>query len=117
MTPISRITPLKKEKPAAILIDDDFLIRLTWKISAQSKGFSFIAFENCQDFIDQRDRFDLQIPIYIDSNLGKGVRGEEIAQDIYKLGFHEIYLTTGYEAEDFVSLPWIKAIVGKTPPW
>lgn len=57
------------------------------------------------------------IPVYIDSHLGKGVRGEDVAKEIHALGFEEIRLTTGFAAEDFPQMAWIKAVVGKEPPW
>jgi hypothetical protein len=49
--------------------------------------------------------------------LGENVKGEEIAKDIHDKGFEEIYLCTGYPADYFPDMPWIKEIVGKTPPF
>ncbi len=102
----------------AVLIDDDFeLIINMWKISAQSNNKKLITFQDPKDFINQIDEVDKNTPIYIDSNLGNGVKGQDIAKLIFDLGFKEIYLATGYQASEFFPMPWIKGIVGKTPPW
>jgi hypothetical protein len=57
------------------------------------------------------------ITIYIDSNLGEGIKGEEYAKQLYKQGFSKLYLTTGYEAGSFSSMPWLAGVIGKTPPF
>ena len=59
--------------------------------------------------------FDVKSKIYVDSNLGNGVKGEEIAKQISDLGFENIYLCTGYRSSDFAKMPWIKDILGKDP--
>jgi len=61
--------------------------------------------------------FSRETEIYLDSELGGGVRGEEIAKEIYEKGFTNLYLTTGHPPEKFPPLPWIREIVGKKPPW
>ena len=49
--------------------------------------------------------------------LGGGVRGEEIAKEIYEKGFTNLYLTTGHPKEAFPAMHWIRGIVGKGAPW
>src|SRR3990167_124965 len=55
--------------------------------------------------------------IFIDSDLNDTVRGQDFAQELYKKGFTNIYLATGYRIADFGEMPWIKAVVGKEPPF
>jgi hypothetical protein len=55
--------------------------------------------------------------IYIDSNLGNGEKGEKLASRIYDSGFRNIYIATGDHPDRFSSLPQIKGIVGREPPW
>lgn len=107
----------KKERPDAILIDDDHLVRLTWKVAAKSQKKVLLAFATPQEFIDQMQIFDFDTPLYIDSKLGNGIKGEEIALELYKQGFNQIYLATGYESQNFKPMSWIRAIVGKEPIW
>jgi len=56
------------------------------------------------------------VAIYVDVNLANNVRGEEVARRIHDLGFTDIYLATGYDADGFPPLPYIKAVVGKDFP-
>jgi hypothetical protein len=55
--------------------------------------------------------------IYIDSNLGGGIKGEEIAKQIVALGFTEIWLCTGNEPEQYAHLTYLKGCVSKDAPW
>jgi hypothetical protein len=54
--------------------------------------------------------------IYIDSDLGGGIKGEDIARQLKDLGFADITLETGHPPENFKHLPWLK-VAGKEPPW
>ncbi|WP_186643867.1 ATP-binding protein [Fluviispira vulneris] len=104
-----------KEKPFAILIDDELFIHSLWKASANDKD---IRYYYCVDlFMYDADNFDKNTPIYIDSQLRNGLRGEEISKEIYEMGFKEIYLSTSYNSSFFPPMSWIKGIRGKEPPW
>ncbi len=105
------------ERPDAILIDDDPLTRKTWSLSAKRLGKKAEVFLGVADFLGESSKFEPQTPVYIDRELGNGVKGEEAAQKIYDLGFKEIYLSTGHEPETLVLPHWIKKAVGKSPPW
>lgn len=98
-----------------ILIDDDPLVHSTWKFAAQDKNKSFIGFYNHIDFFESINQFDIKSKIYVDSNLGNGIKGEVIARQISDLGFKNIYLCTGFNSTDFVQMSWIKGILGKDP--
>ena len=105
------------KKVDCILIDDDTLMQLTWKMAAKAAGKEIIVFRNPVDFFKDAGSLDHAIPVYIDSNLGNGIKGEEVAKEIRKQGFSRIYLSTGYAPEDLGDLPWIDGIVGKDPIW
>lgn len=104
-----------KQSLDGILIDDDQLVHATWKFAAQDKKKSFAGFYNHFDFLESADQFDVRSKIYVDSNLGNGIRGEEIAKQISEMGFENIYLCTGYQSTEFGQMPWIKDILGKDP--
>ena len=55
--------------------------------------------------------------IYIDFNLGDELTGTELAKELHSRGFHNLYLCTGYEKNDFQPMNYIKDIVGKEPPF
>jgi len=101
-----------------ILIDDDPLVRLTWKMSADRRGISLKSFSRVEDFEQVKAEIDLKSPIYIDSQLQAGVRGEQVARELFLQGFQEIRLATGYDSSEFKNyLGFVKEVVGKDPPW
>tara|TARA_R110000868_G_scaffold362686_2_gene624915 strand:- start:38166 stop:39959 length:1794 start_codon:yes stop_codon:yes gene_type:complete len=112
--PIKEPTTMKYD---AILIDDDALLRSTWELAASMDEKQLLTFADADSFLQQADTIDKTTTIYIDSQLGNGVKGEQIAKDIYDLGFKTIYLATGHDPDRYPSMPWIKAIVGKEPNW
>ncbi len=105
-------------RPDCVLIDDDLLVHLIWKSAADKRGRTLLAFAGADEFEAQMARIARDTPIYIDSDLGDGVRGEEVSRRYFEAGFRTIYLATGSQTSDFElgSIPWIVQIVGKSPP-
>jgi len=101
--------------PDLILIDNDNLILNVWEYSARTHNKMILSFNNFFDAEKAIQGFERSTPIYIDSDLGDELPGEEYAKILYDQGFRQIYLTTGYEPSSFKSMYWIKGIVGKTP--
>ncbi len=104
-----------------ILIDDDDLTQMSWKMNAENLGHQMKGYLNIEDFKKDLTNLDKAIRIYIDSDLGNNelghpIKGENLAQDLHVTGFHNIYLATGYEANNFSNLAFLKGIVGKDPP-
>ncbi|KAF0124547.1 MAG: hypothetical protein FD189_2341, partial [Elusimicrobia bacterium] len=56
------------------------------------------------------------IPLYIDSELADGAKGEDIAAELYEKGFSDITMATGHGPDKFAHIPWLK-VSGKEPPW
>ncbi len=104
-------------KYEAVLIDDDEIVRMAWEINAKQAGLEVRTFSKADDFLTMQGDFDRNTPIYIDSNLGEGVKGEDISKKVSELGFKTIFLTTGYEADHFSEMPWLSGILGKMAPW
>jgi len=101
----------------AILIDDDYLVHTTWRLIAKQHGKTVKCYVDPEDFVNDSDDINKATPLYIDSNLGDGVKGEVLAKEFYEQGFINIYLATGYPKDDFAKVPWIKDVVGKQPPF
>jgi len=99
-----------------ILIDDDPLIQTTWQIHAKNKKQTCKIYSHPDAFFKEANSFELNTPIYIDSNLSDNLKGEIIAKDIFALGFKNLYLSTGYDADHFPKMDWIRSIVDKYPP-
>jgi signal transduction histidine kinase len=107
----------QKDRPDAILIDDDKLVHITWKLAAKISGKTLVAFDSVQAFLKEAENYSFDTPIYIDSNLGGEIRGEVEAKNLYALGFQNLFLATGHAKDHFDGMPWIQEIVGKTPPF
>ncbi|OGR68739.1 MAG: hypothetical protein A2X40_05165 [Elusimicrobia bacterium GWC2_65_9] len=109
----------ERERLDAVLIDDDALARMNWKMAAKRVGKSFKAYSDAASFLAELDAgaISTDTPIYIDSNLADGVKGEDVAREISRRGFAEIRLATGHEPSSFPVMPHIREVVGKTPPW
>mgnify|MGYP000411578755 CR=1 FL=1 len=110
--------PMKlRGKHKIVLLDDEEMVRLTWTNYADTVGERLSAFATAEEFFAGLADYPKDTVIYIDSELGEGVRGENIAKALYDKGYREIYLATGHRAERFSGLYWIEGIVGKTPPF
>jgi len=98
------------------LLDDDALVHMNWKLAAKAAGAELQSFKNPQEFAAAAETLPRDIPLYIDSELGDGVKGEDIAVGLHERGFTDITMATGHDAEKFSHLPWLK-VSGKEPPW
>lgn len=104
-------------QPDAVLLDDDRLVHTVWKVAARTNGKTLDTYSTPREFLAKVRRLDKATPIYVDSKLGNGVRGEDLAKDLHEQGFRNVYLATGREPGSFPTVPWIKEVVGKNAPW
>ena len=105
--PVSRMT---------VLLDDDMLVHMNWKLAAKAAGVELRAYKTPGDFNLGMETIPLDTPLYIDSDLGEGVKGEDIAIQLHNKGYLNITMATGHSYEKFSGLPWLKA-TGKEPPF
>jgi len=99
-----------------LLDDDTQLIHAVWASVAESKGLKIKMFATPQDFFASADSIDRQTPIYVDISLGNGIKGTDVSHEIHKLGFVNINLATGYDADSIVVPAFIRQVVGKDFP-
>ena len=100
-----------------ILIDDDPLIHMAWEIAAESASKRVRCYSSPKEFFAAASSYPHSTPVYIDRNLGNGLNGEEVSREIADMGFDNIYLATAYPANFFQSMPWLRGVVGKDPPF
>ncbi|TBR21238.1 HAMP domain-containing histidine kinase [bacterium] len=112
-----RVTSGTRERWDAVLIDDDPIVRQIWTFAAESAGKRFLTFSSPAEFLREAERIGRASPIYIDEQLGEGVKGHEVSIRIHARGFSDITLATGREVAPAADLRYIKAVVGKEPPW
>lgn len=101
----------------AVLLDDDSLVHMMWKLAAKQAGKTLLAFTRVDELQSALPSVSKATPIYLDSDLGLQGRGEAVAQELHGLGYTELYIVTGYEADQFTHLPWLKGVRGKEAPW
>lgn len=110
---------LKKNHSQLIFIDDDELMQQMWLFAAEQSDekIDLSVFSSPEEFNKVLENYSYDTNIYVDSELANGQKGENYAKELYHRGFTEIYLTTGHALEIFDKMPWIRAIVGKEPPF
>lgn len=100
-----------------VLIDDDEIIRMVWELAAEESGKTIDVYENPNDFLCDIHRYNKNTTIYIDSDLKSDLPGEVYAKHLYGKGFRDIHIASGYQAEKFGQMAWIKSVIGKEPPF
>jgi hypothetical protein len=111
----SNTLEIQNLKLPIVLIDDDRLVHLNWKSHCKKNGLDFHGFYSIEAFLGDSSSFDKASRIYIDSNLGDGIKGEIESEKIFALGFLNLYLATGYEKGSIQKPAWIKEIYSKSP--
>ena len=100
----------------AVLLDDDPLVHMNWRLAAKAAGVELKACKTPADLTAATESLPKDTPIYIDSDLGNGIKGEMIANELHNNGYSNISMATGHGPEEFSHLPWLK-VTGKEPPW
>ena len=76
--------PLKEcGKHKIVLIDNEQMVRWTWTDIARGLGERFFAFADAHSFFAVLDDYPKDTVIYIDAELDKGERGEQVAKVLY----------------------------------
>jgi len=106
---------LKPEtSPDLILIDDDPMTHRVWKIEARSQGLHLLA--RLREGEVEWDSIPKKTPVYVDYRLGNGVSGLEVAKQLHRKGFKQVFLCTGEPARKFSGTSFLKGVVGKGFP-
>lgn len=100
-----------------ILIDNDSLIHMVWKLEAKKQDVNLKCFSSVSHFLEMNasEKFSYDVDIYIDSDLGDGIKGEVISKELFDMGFQNLYLVTGYPKDEIEKPSWIIDIFGKHP--
>jgi hypothetical protein len=95
-----------------IVIDDQEVQREKWKLGASTYGLAPYTFESVEEFLLIGSTLDKNIPIFLDSDLGSALRGEEQIEIIRDLGFKTIYISTSLKPED-IQVNGATKVIGK----
>lgn len=105
------------EAVEAVLIDNDELCRIMWERKAKNKGIKIITCDSPEHFTEIKQQISSETVIYLDSDLGNGLKGEDFAERLFHEGFSNLYMATGYGAEKFKDLNFLSGVISKTPPF
>lgn len=103
------------EKLDLVLIENEEMHRLTWKLWAKRKGLGILTFVSADEFLLRAARLSKSTPIFMDFNLDDSMTAQNYLPELRRLGFSEIVLVTSHrdlKKEDFIGT---KAIIGKDP--
>ena len=106
---------LQDQLRKVVLIDDDELLHMSWMRYCKKNSIGLSAYSSIENFINNSHGYPKDTSIYIDSNLGDGIKGEIESEEIFKLGFSNLYMATGYEKDSIQKPAWIKEIYSKSP--
>lgn len=99
-----------------ILLDDDELIRLSWDHSAQKQNRKIACYSKSADLMNEINNISKSTPIYLDSELGEEKKGQDIALELFKMGYTNLILCTGHSPDQFKDMHWLTKIQGKNYP-
>jgi hypothetical protein len=102
----------------AVYLDDDALMCKSWELVAKRRKVNLRCFNSWAAMREKLAEIPKDATLYVDSVLEpEDLKGEEVARELFELGYQSIYLATGFSPDRFPPMPWIKGIVGKEPPW
>lgn len=106
-----------QHESSLVFIDNDEMMRTTWAFAASDAGKDIAVYSSIDEFFSVINGYSKDTVIYIDSDLDNNVKGELESKKLFDLGFTEIHLTTGHAPNRYENMPWLKSIVGKSPPF
>ena len=62
----------------------------------KAAGVELKAYKTPEDFNAGLEGLSKDTPVYIDSDLGNDVKGEDIAKDLHEKGFTDLNMATGH---------------------
>jgi hypothetical protein len=99
-------------------LEDDFLIQMAWKNTAEKNGLNYRGFSNCQDLKENINEFSKEVQFYIDLDIGGNQENSiSLIKELNSLGYTHIYAASGFEEFTLPKELKIKSNVGKRPPW
>lgn len=104
------------KNPDLILLDDKKFITDIWSIEGQKYGKTIVTFNHIDTFMEYIPSVDKNTDIYIDLNLDED-NGDEIAKELYLLGYRRLFITTGYDLKQINKSPWVLEVISKEPPF
>lgn len=101
-----------------ILVDDDELVQMTWKLLAAKAEVDLLVYSSPTEFFKTANLPDKSTPIYTDQTFNNDESsGVEFAQKLIEQGYSSIHLVTGHDPDEFRALNLFESIGSKEPPF
>lgn len=107
--------PIHYAPRSVVLIDDTKLFRIDWESYCSSKNIQFKSYESIENFLADSSAISSDSYIYIDSDLGNGIKGEVESEKVFEAGYTNLFLATGLPQEYINKPKWIKGVFSKNP--
>jgi len=103
-------------QPDIVLLDDDEQVCSHWKRRCNQAKRTIRTFRYRRDLWMAINEIHRTATLFIDKNLQGKTTGIAISKYFFKNGFQNIFLSTAEDPKNQPHMPWIRGIVGKTPP-
>jgi len=103
------------ERIDLVLIENEEMHRLTWKLWAKRKGVGILTFASADDFFLRAAHLSKSTPVFVDFNLDDNMTARNYLPEIQRIGFSEIILVTSHRDLSKEDFPGVKTIIGKNP--
>lgn len=111
------IDAISESSADVVLVDNDELCRIMWERKAKNKGIKILTCSSPDQFTKIKNVLGPQTAIYLDSDLGNGLKGEDFALELHNEGFSNLFMATGYGKEKFSNYDFLSGVISKTPPF
>jgi FixJ family two-component response regulator len=78
-----------------VVIDDDEMFAESFAVFFRSRSFTVDAYYNPNKFLKKLLQYDKSTSIFIDNNLCSNITGIELAEELHKDGYNNLYLLSG----------------------
>ncbi|MFZ3230235.1 MAG: HAMP domain-containing sensor histidine kinase [Pseudobdellovibrio sp.] len=98
-----------------VLIDDEEIHRTVWALWAQTENKKIMTFATSDDFLVNSRAIPKATVIFLDSDFGKGIKGQDYISVIKEMGFKKVVLATGHAGSKSMNLIGADGVIGKNP--
>ncbi len=110
--------PIKTSEPVSdvdvCLVENEKMNQMMWEIGASSLGLKCKIFSSIDELLGTAESISKSVPIFLDSDLGQGIRGQDYAGVLREMGFQKIFLATSYIELHGTAIKHIDAVISKS---
>lgn len=96
----------------AVLVDDNKHYTDTMVMLGTKKGEKIFAFNNVFSVMQNISLIPKQMKFYLDYDLGEDINGAKVAETLYKKGYQNLYIVSGYSSDE-ICVPYVKGHINK----